>query len=219
MGSAYNDGNWTVFSHQWRNTDGRLLMHLDGTQAGSGTLNSGATLDAGGAFAIGGEQDAVDGGYEASQAFQGDIAEVIVYGSSLKKAERTVVENYLAQKYGLDANLPTDLYTPSDASYIVGMSGMGKESDGTTELNSSGLVITQNGNFVDGDYVFAAHDGTANAVNSTPNTLHAEVEAAWQRDWYVDKTGTVNVKLAFDFSTGICSLANRFRHPVQYECQ
>ncbi|MFO7938373.1 MAG: hypothetical protein R6U66_01335 [Bacteroidales bacterium] len=203
MGSAYNDGNWKIFSHQWRNTDGRLLMHLDGTQAGSGTLNSGATLDAGGAFAIGGEQDAVDGGYEASQAFQGDIAEVIVYGASLKKAERTVVENYLAQKYGLDGNLPTDLYTPPEASYIVGMSGMGKESDGTTELNSSGLVITQNGNFVDGDYVFAAHDGTANAVNSTPNTLYAEVEAAWQRDWYVDKTGTVNVKLAFDFSTGI----------------
>jgi len=203
MGSAFNDGSWTILSHQWRNPDGQLLMNLDGTQAGSGTLKSGASIVNGGAFAIGGEQDAVDGGYQANQAFQGDIAELIVYGSPLRKAERTVVENYLAQKYGLDANLPSDMYVPLDVSYTVDMTGMGKESDGTNKLNSGGLVVTQNGNFVNGDYVFAAHDGTVNAVNTTPGVLYPGIEVAWQRDWYVDKTGTVDVKMAFDFGEGI----------------
>jgi hypothetical protein len=83
------------------------------------------------------------------------------------------------------------------------MSGMGKESEPTIELNSGGLVVSQNGNFVNGDYVFAAHDGAVNAVNPSPGVLYAEVEAAWQRDWYVDKTGAVNVKLAFDLGEGI----------------
>jgi hypothetical protein len=52
-----------------------------------------------------------------AQDYDGDIAEIIIYGSSLNQAQRTVIENYLAQKYGLDASLPQDYYVPAVASY------------------------------------------------------------------------------------------------------
>lgn len=200
---AYNDNTWKIFGHQWRSSDGRLYIHIDGTQDFT-NFQSGTTLTTGGTLAIGGEQDGVNSGYTAGQAFQGDIAEFIMFGSSLKQADRVVIENYLAQKYGLDANLPQDRYIPDDATYIVALTGMGKEMDGTTELEAEGIVITQNGGFDNGEYILAAHDGTVNAINKTPgDVLHADIEARWQRDWYLDKSGTVNAKIAFDFSKGI----------------
>ncbi|WP_158275627.1 LamG-like jellyroll fold domain-containing protein [Marinilabilia rubra] len=202
-GQSINDGAWNVFSHQWRNSDGRLLMHLNGSELYSTNHRSGVSLYENGSFAIGGEQDGVDAGYGEDQDYDGDIAEIIIYGSSLKQAQRTVIEIYLAQKYGLDANLSTDFFVPEDGSYIQALTGMGKESDGTTVLESDGLVITQNGNFNNGEYIFAAHDGSSNSVNSSPSVLHSEVEATWSRDWYVDKTGTVDAKIAFDLSEGI----------------
>ncbi|HKL09140.1 MAG TPA: hypothetical protein VJ896_10225, partial [Bacteroidales bacterium] len=202
-GLAYNNSNWRILSHQWRGSDGRLLIYLDGTEEDNRTFQSGATITSGGNFAIGGEQDGVNSGYTSGQAFEGDIAELIILGSSMKQADRVVIENYLAQKYGLDASLPQDRYIPDDASYIVSLTGMGKESDGTTELESDGLVITQNGGFDNGEYILAAHDGTVNSINTSPGVLYADIEASWERDWYIDKTGTVNAKIAFDFSESI----------------
>ncbi len=197
------DGNWKIFSHQWRNTDGRLLIHLDGGEAINTTHQTGATIESGGTFAIGGEQDDVNGGYNAGQDFDGDIAEVILFGTSLNQAQRTVIENYLAQKYGLDANLPADLYTPVLPAYVADLSGMGKESDGEVGLSSAGLVATGITNFDIGDYLFAAHDGTTNAINSAPDALYSDIESAWERNWYLHKTGELDARIAFDLSEGI----------------
>ncbi|WP_057953221.1 T9SS type A sorting domain-containing protein [Salinivirga cyanobacteriivorans] len=203
LGVNYSDGNWKIFAHQWRNTDGRLYLHIDGTEQANTTHRSGYTITENGSLAIGGEQDDVDGGYNADQAFQGDIAEIIMYGSSLLQADRVVIENYLAQKYGLDGNLTTDRFDPTDASYIVDMSGVGKEDDGVNELNSAGLVVTENANFDVGDYIFAAHDGTVNSIDDSPNAA-ASIEATWARNWYLEKSGTaVDATIAFDFSEGI----------------
>ena len=201
---GYNDGSWKIFAHQWRNSDGRLYLHIDGTEEASTTHQSGTSLISNGSLAIGGEQDAVDGGYTAGQDFDGDIAELIMYGSSLKQAERVVIENYLAEKYNLNGNLATDRYIPDDATYIIKLSGVGRESDGTNKLCSDGFVVTENGNFDIGDYIFAAYDGSANSINSAPSVVHGEIQSAWNRNWYLDKSGTaVDAKIAFDFSEGI----------------
>jgi len=202
-GVSVNDGNWRIFTHQWRSSDGRLMIHVDGSQEQSTTHQVGVHLAENASLAVGGEQDGADSGYNESQDYDGDIAELIMYGSSLKQTERTVIENYLAQKYGLDANLAVDYYQPADPSYIAALTGMGRESDGITDASCQGLFITQNGGFENGEYIFTAHDGTDNSINSSPNTLHTEVEATWQRDWYLDKSGTVNANLAFDMSEGI----------------
>ena len=202
-GVSYNDDNWKVFSHQWRNSDGRLLIHLNGNEEYNINYRAGYTLNPNGAIAIGGEQDGLNSGYDAPQDYDGDIAEVIMYGSSLQQAQRTVIENYLAEKYGLNGNLPYDYYIPDESSYTWDLTGMGRESDGIIDARCRGLVITQNGGFDTGEYIFAAHDGTDNSINTSPNVTHSEVEATWQRDWYLDTTGTVNANLAFDMSEGI----------------
>jgi cytochrome c-type biogenesis protein CcmH/NrfF len=40
-------------------------------------------------------------GTSYSEYWNGDIAEVIVYGRTLTDAERTQVEDYMAKKYGI----------------------------------------------------------------------------------------------------------------------
>ena len=206
---SYNDNSWKIFAHQWRNTDGRLYLHINGTAKATKTHRPTYIITENGSLAIGGEQDGVNSGYEDHQAFQGDIAEIIMYGSSLLQADRVVIENYLAQKYGLDANLTVDRFDPPDALYIDDMSGVGKEADGVNELNSAGFVVTENGNFDIGDYIFAAHDGTENSINTTHGMVHGEVEAAWERNWYLEKSGAgagdgdVDAKIAFDLGEGI----------------
>ena len=204
---SYNDDSWKIFSHQWRKSDGRLLFHIDGTEEENTTHRNGYAVTASGGLAIGGEQDTVDGGYVSGQAFQGDIAEIIMYGSSLKQAERTIIENYLGQKYNLDGNLPADLYVPGDADYIKALTGIGKESDGETNpADCEGLYVTENGGLDNGEYLLAAHDGTINiedSINTSSEVTNAGVDSAWNRSWYIDVTGTFNAKIAFDFGEGI----------------
>jgi hypothetical protein len=209
-GVSYNDDSWKIFSHQWRSSDGSLYIHLDGTEAYYTTFQAGAVITTGGNFAIGGEQDGVNSDYSTGQDYDGDIAEFIMYASPLKKAQRVVIENYLAQKYGLNSNLAAagDKYVPDDASYIVSLTGMGKESDGVTEASCDGLHISQNGGFDNGEYIMTAHDGSENsetAINTSAEVSNCGVDSAWNRSWYIDKTTVdgVNAKIAFDFGDGI----------------
>lgn len=207
---TYNDNNWKILTHQWRSEDGRMYLHENGSQIYNTNHQSGASINSGGNLSIGAEQDLLDGGYQSADDFEdGEMAEVIMYGSSLKQAQRTVIENYLAQKYGLDASLATDYYVPGDPSYVVSLTGMGRESDGTTEASCDGLVITENGGFDNGEYLLTAHDGAVNTeatINTSSEVTNAGVDSAWNRAWYIDKTtvsGGVNAKIAFDFGEGI----------------
>ncbi|MGM0531930.1 MAG: LamG-like jellyroll fold domain-containing protein, partial [Bacteroidota bacterium] len=204
---TYNDNDWKILTHQWRSDDGRMYLHENGTQIFNTTHQTGAAITSGGTLSIGAEQDALDGGYQSSDDFEdGEMAEVIIYGSSLKQAQRVVIENYLAQKYGLDANLATDHYQPGDASYSVAMTGMGKESDGAIEANAEGIHLSENGGLENGEYLMSAHDGTSNTedeINTGSEVTNAGVDSAWNRSWYIDKTGNFNAKIAFDFGEGI----------------
>ncbi|MFW6101687.1 MAG: hypothetical protein ACOC90_09905, partial [Bacteroidota bacterium] len=200
----FADDQWKILSHQWRSDDGQLLLHANSTEEINTNHESGKILTPGGTLALGAEQDGENSYDQDYQDFEdGEIAEVIMYGSSLKQAQRVVIENYLAQKYDLDASLATDYYVPADDSYDVSLTGMGKESDGVTKAGCDGFVITQNGGFDNGEYIMTAHDGTDNQVNTSPSTVEGETEAIWERNWYVDKTGTMDAKLAFDFGEGI----------------
>jgi hypothetical protein len=63
LGVDYSDGNWNIMAHQWRNVDGRLYLHVNGTEEANTTHRAGYAITQNGSLAIGGEQDAVDGGY------------------------------------------------------------------------------------------------------------------------------------------------------------
>ncbi len=169
----------------------------------------------GGSLAIGGEQDNVDGGYTDAQDFRGDIAEVIIFGSYLTNPQRTIVENYLNQKYGITiANdyFGNDVASYDDA-YDHDIRGIG--SDGTdTRTNSGGsdgLTVRESAGSLDADeYIMFAHNDITHADGITTEIADAtNITDRWARDWHVEVNqgggaagvdgGDVNVEMIFDF--------------------
>ncbi|NJM14237.1 MAG: hypothetical protein HC896_01605, partial [Bacteroidales bacterium] len=144
--------------------------------------------------------------------FQGDLAEVIIYRTALNEAQRQILENYLAAKYGI--TVLTNIFSGNDAAYTNDIAGIGQESGTFHDLSSSaGMYLAPNGGLNNGDFLMAAHNNAVNDTNSFRN--NAEITAsgaveAWNRDWYIEKTGNLNARISFDFSEAL----NNSRYPV-----
>ena len=134
-----------------------------------------------------------------SRAWKGDIAEVIVYDRELNLAERSIVENALSAKYGI-ALSAGDHYLgdePTKGNYDLDVFGIGCEDAANVLYNtgSAGLgIMAMLGTFDTGEWVLAGH-------RTPTNSLVPEADGRrWDRVWYLDATGNVDVSLTFDFS-------------------
>ncbi|MEK6479894.1 hypothetical protein WJR50_20290 [Catalinimonas sp. 4WD22] len=146
--------------------------------------------------------------------FDGDIAEILVYSEPLNNPQRTIVENYLGQKYSI--TISNDYFgngTGYDGAYDQDIRGVG--SDGTDKrtnsLSSGGLTIRENSSSLDADeYVMLAHSGTAHSITTNNRADVTNITNRWSRDWYVEKNnggglagvdgGDVSVQMVFDFA-------------------
>jgi hypothetical protein len=142
---------------------------------------------------------------DAGASWVGRIAEIFLYSSKLNAARRIIVENYLSDKYNIDIT-PNDYFT-GNGSFSHSIAGIGQVSgDNNTEANSEGFILSQNGGLDDGDFVLFAHDNKRkDSVNQGTEVTNCGAEAAWYRDWYVEKTdaGTgLGAKLSFDIREG-----------------
>ena len=204
-GVAYNGNSWQILTHTWRSSDGALRYYKDGSQVAATTFKTGEIFQSGGSLALGGEQDGVNSGYQPGQAFQGNIAEVIMYGAYLTTVQKNIVENHLSAKYNI--SISNDLYAGDGIrNYDAGVVGIGLESDGShLSNNSAGLYITPYNGTLDqnGEYIFWGHDNKTNGVST--DSLGTGVQERWIRSWYVDKTtaGTLGGTLAFDFGDAL----------------
>jgi len=142
----------------------------------------------------------------ATNGWQGNMTEVLIFDRALDTTERLIVDNYLAAKYNL--NLPTDYDkyagdNPGNENFDFDVVGIGNADASAHSLsNSAGVRISDAGTtIVPGDFVFIGHDNTYNKVDTTK--LQSEVEARWARSWFLDKTGDVDLKISFDFSEGV----------------
>jgi hypothetical protein len=136
----------------------------------------------------------------ASRAWNGDIAEVIVYDRELNLAERSVVENALSAKYAIPLSAG-DHYAgddPVNGDYDLDVFGIGQADAANSLYNtgSAGLGLMAMVNTLDdGDWVLAGHRTPVNRlVDEAPGL------SRWDRAWYLDATGNVDVTLTFDFS-------------------
>ena len=78
-GSA-NDGEWHHICFTWQSSDGALRFYKDGRLHMNSTgLKTGYTMKGGGSLVLGQDQDAVAGGFDASQSFQGSLTNVNVW--------------------------------------------------------------------------------------------------------------------------------------------
>jgi hypothetical protein len=132
-----------------------------------------------------------------------DIAEAIIYRAALNEAQRIIVENYLSAKYGVTIPAASDFYAGTSP-YLEQVHGIGT-TDGTvkhTRAQSSGGLLLEERNTslnATNEFLLAGHNGT-NPLPVSIADLPSGVQQRWSRIWYLDKTGTIDARIAFDFS-------------------
>jgi hypothetical protein len=202
-GHDFRNVNFQIATHKWRNSDGALRMFQNGLPVYSTSgFRTGQSFTGGGSLAIGGEQDDVDGGYVSGQAFDGDIAEVIMFDAYINDAQRTIIENYLNVKYGI--SISNDVFASGDPSYSYDLTGIGQELDGnhtSSVSGTTGFYIESTGSLDNGDYIIFAHNNSANSVSTSDIT--GGVQERWAKDWYIEQTGSQNAQIIFDLPEGI----------------
>ncbi|MDW7693103.1 T9SS type A sorting domain-containing protein [Flammeovirgaceae bacterium SG7u.111] len=201
-GADFSNGSWGILGTTWKSSDGDLVVLQDGDTVSTSSLKTGASISNGGSLVIGAEQDDLDGGYDANQNYEGQIAEIIIFNSELNNAQKNILNNYLSAKYGITLGA-NELYSGDDNGYDFDVIGIGKTADGSHELaNSTGLILSPyNSSLDDDEYIIAGHNNTTNLV--TADSLAAGIEQRWARTWYIEKTGSLGATITFDFGDGI----------------
>ncbi|HBX50572.1 MAG TPA: hypothetical protein DEH02_05815 [Bacteroidales bacterium] len=131
-------------------------------------------------------------------SLKGEMAEIIVYKLALNTTQRTIVENYLAAKYGVA--ISNDNYA-HQAVHSYDVAGIGQESasDYHTAARSAGIFKVSNAsNLGNGEYFMFGHDGGSISSWTTTECPNAGSDLyRTAREWRVDKdnVGTVTVSL------------------------
>ncbi len=129
-GSAgnYADGNAHVFSARASSSGG--AVRVDGTDGG--TSSADILSSNSGALQLGVRSD-------GTYYFNGDIAEVILYNTNLSTSDRSTVEHYLANRYGITSGaLPVEL-TSFTANITDGKVMLNWQT--ATEVNNYGFEV------------------------------------------------------------------------------
>jgi len=131
FGTDFRNSSWDIVNVGWRNSDGYAESWLNGGFDDSiNNIETNHTFTGNGCFAIGNDQDSIDGDYSNSQDFEGDFTEVILYNIFLNNAQNIIVSNYLSAKYDRTLAL-NDYYTQDDSS------------NGDFDFNVVGIVVRQ----------------------------------------------------------------------------
>ncbi|XP_078685002.1 uncharacterized protein LOC144918280 isoform X4 [Branchiostoma floridae x Branchiostoma belcheri] len=82
------DGEWHTICTTWRSSDGSWQLYTDGVLRDSGSgFKVGGRVRRGGTWILGQDQDEVGGGFNAKQAFTGELSEVNLWDRVLSPAE------------------------------------------------------------------------------------------------------------------------------------
>ncbi len=139
-------------------------------------------------------------------AFDGDIAEVLVYGDTLSAAQRIIAENYLSAKYGLPLTA-NDLYTMDNAAsgnYDFNVAGIGAAADGSAVLEARGTGIVSVGRRTapsGSTFLFWGDNAQAAAFTETsdvPTGFRNRLSRVWRVSEANADIGSIN--MSFDLS-------------------
>ena len=178
----------------------RLLTHVV-REDGSGNYDSDELYTDGGnevAFTSGSFPSGPDPNV-VGRRHDGDIAEAIHFGTDLNAARRTIVNSYLANKYGLptgNAEVRPYAYT---GAYFDDFAGLGQVSgEAHVDAQSAQLRLRDPQGLADGDILFFGHDGAGASAYSTVE-LPSGIDERISREWRVDESagdiGTVTVQI------------------------
>lgn len=135
--------------------------------------------------------------------YGGDLSEVIVYNTTLNTAQRTIVENYLAAKYGIA--LSGGDYYAYQATHKYELAGVGRvdASNTHTTATSGTLLNVTSGAGLDanGEFLLFAHNGGNGSSWTTTESPSANYERI-AREWRFDETGDLStVTFTIDTAT------------------
>jgi len=130
---SYTDGNAHIFSARASSSGG--AVRVDGTDGGTSSANILSSNS--GALQLGVRSD-------GTYYFNGDIAEVILYNTNLSASDRSTVEHYLANRYGITSGaLPVEL-TSFTANFVDGKVSLNWQT--ATEVNNYGFEVERAAN-------------------------------------------------------------------------
>ncbi len=144
---------------------------------------------------------------------QGNIAEVIAFNRAVNTAEKIILENYLAAKYGASLS-SNDVYTQDNSgngNYDHDVAGIGRvdASNIQDDAQGSGIIrILNPGGLGDNEFLMWGHDnGTLQATETSDINTGDGVQARLARVWRVSEvnsSGTAvdvgSVDIRFDLS-------------------
>lgn len=178
---------------------------------GGTPVSTGASANSNGVYATVGAEAFNDGDAQqpilgSENAFDGDLGELIAYTTTLNEAQRLIVTNYLAAKYGI-TSLATDLYVGDSqggtADRDTDVLGVGQASNGDKHFSAAGggLELSVAGGIDNGEFVLAGRKiGVEQRLNvSDVGGTVSGLTARLNDDRYLDVTGTLNVDVTFDF--------------------
>lgn len=192
--TSLSTGQFYIITQDFDGTN--INQYVDGTIAGTVTYNN--TLKDWSDFGI---------GRQGSESLDGDLAEVLAYNVHNNTAQRIIIENYLAAKYGLTLSA-NDLYTmddPGNGDYDHDVAGIGREDASNLHNDSQGrgLVRVNNPSGMDnGEYFIWGHDnGAIGTWGSTDFPAGEGLEGRWFRVWRSSESGDVGTfDISFDLS-------------------
>lgn len=130
-------------------------------------------------------------GRQGSESWNGDIAEVIFFNTEVNTAQRIIIDNYLAAKYGrtLSVNDVYDKDNAGNGNYDYEMAGIGRvdASNIHNDAQGSGMVrILNPSGLGDNEFLLWGHDnGLAQANNITD--VPPGVQHRFSRVWRVSE--------------------------------
>ncbi|MES9914680.1 MAG: Ig-like domain-containing protein [Candidatus Thiodiazotropha sp. 4PDIV1] len=119
------DGEQHTLSVSWESTTGELKIYIDGElEYTESSFRDGVTLESGGTFILGQEQDSLGGGFQAYQRFEGDIYDVRIYNDVRTDQEIADNANSLLADPSADPNLVSNWQmTDNGAGGIADLAG------------------------------------------------------------------------------------------------
>lgn len=187
MVNSTTTNTFYVLNNSYANSS--ITQYINNTASGSVAYNN--TLASWTDMAIG-----VQAGTES---WNGDIAEVIAFNTALNSAQRIIVANYLAAKYGLSLGT-SDCYAQDNSAqgnYDYEVAGIGRVNATNTQTDSQGssvLRITKNAPYTgldDDEFMLWGHNnGTLGTwgVGDRP----VGVQGRWGRVWRISERNAGN---------------------------
>ncbi len=133
--------------------------------------------------------------------FNGNIAEAIFFLNNTNNAQRIIIENYLAAKYGLTIENDLYAYETVHGNDVVGIGRLDVSNQHTVATSVNLITISEPSSLGNNEFLLMGHDAagiTSWTTTETPNSSMYRVA----REWRLNETGSVGT-VTFSLDTTI----------------